>query len=208
MNKTLTNPTQWRPGLYAIVDPEYTHGRDLIAFAKTLIPTAAALQLRAKHTSDRDFLSLALTLKALCHEATIPFIVNDRPGITSLCNADGLHLGQNDMSIADARTIFGTACIGLSTHNLEQAQHAEKAGADLISIGPVFPTKTKGNPDPVVGLTQLERICKTVSLPTVAIGGINLSNAAATLQCGAQWIAAISSAQTLAASSAWRSTTS
>ena len=141
---------------------------------------------------DFAFLELAKRVRSACAHAGVPFVVNDRADIARMVQADGLHLGQDDLSIADARSIVGDMQIGLSTHNLEQALRADREGADLIAFGPVYETRSKQNPDPVVGLEALGQICASVSRPVVAIGGITRENAAKTLEAGPRYLAVIS----------------
>jgi thiamine-phosphate pyrophosphorylase len=177
--------------LYAIVDAEYAERPLELAF-KALNAGCAMVQLRAKRLDDTSFLKIATRVRSACGHAGVPFVVNDRADIARLVEAEGLHLGQDDLSIDDARKVVGDMQIGVSTHSLEQAITAEAEGADLIAFGPVFPTKTKENPDPIVGLRKLAKVCESVSRPVVAIGGISPENAAETLEVGARYIAVIS----------------
>jgi thiamine-phosphate diphosphorylase len=177
--------------LYAIVDAETAEHPLKLTFA-VLNAGCAVLQLRAKQIDDIAFLKIAGRIRSACAHANVPFIVNDRADIARLVRADGLHLGQDDLSIEDARHVVGKMQIGVSTHDLAQAVKADAEGADLIAFGPIFETKTKANPDPVVGLGTLEEVCQTVSRPVVAIGGITPENADETLRAGARYVAAIS----------------
>lgn len=177
--------------LYAIVDAEVAD-RPLALTFQALNAGCAIVQLRAKRLDDVAFLEIAKRVRSACSHAGVPFIVNDRADIARLVRADGLHLGQDDLSIEEARRVVGDMQIGVSTHTLEQAETAEAEGADLIAFGPVFETQTKDNPDPVVGLRTLEALCQAVSRPVVAIGGITPENAGETLQAGARYIAVIS----------------
>ena len=177
--------------LYAIVDAEVADRPLGLAF-RALNAGCAVVQLRAKRLDDVSFLEIAKRVRSACSHAGVPFFVNDRADIARLVGADGLHLGQDDLSIADARRVVGNMQIGVSTHTLEQAVAAEAEGADLIAFGPIFETKTKENPDPIVGLPALERVCQTVSRPVVAIGGITPENVEETRRAGASYIAVIS----------------
>lgn len=177
--------------LYAIVDAEAAD-RPLELTFKALNAGCAMVQLRVKRLDDVAFLEIAKRVRSACAHAEVSFVVNDRADIARLVRADGLHLGQNDLSIADARRVVGNMQVGVSTHNLEQAAKADAQGADLIAFGPVFETKTKENPDPVVGLQALEKVCQTVSRPVVAIGGISPGNAGKALHAGARYVAVIS----------------
>lgn len=177
--------------LYAIVDAEVAD-RPLELTFEALNAGCAMIQLRAKRLDDVAFLKIAQRVRSACAHAQVPFVVNDRADIARLVRADGLHLGQDDLSIEDARRVVGNMQVGVSTHNLEQAATADAEGADLIAFGPVFETKTKENPDPVVGLQALEKVCQTVSRPVVAIGGITPGNAGKALRAGARYVAVIS----------------
>lgn len=181
------------PGLYAIIDPEHCSGRDPIWVAEAILEGGCSiLQLRDKRGADDLTLSLAEELRQRCHLHDVRFVLNDRADLALLSGADGLHLGQYDLSVADARKMIGARPVGVSTHNLEEALAAVEAGADLLGFGPVFPTATKENPDPVVGLEGLRTVVEQVELPIVAIGGINPSNAASSRAAGARWAASIS----------------
>jgi len=177
--------------LYAIVDAEVADHPLALTF-QALNAGCAIVQLRAKRVDDVAFLEIAKRVRSACTHAGVPFVVNDRADIARLVRADGLHLGQNALSIEDARRVVGDMQIGISTHTPEQVEAADNEGADLIAFGPVFATKTKENPDPVVGLRTLTEVCRSVSVPVVAIGGITPENAAETLQAGARYVAAIS----------------
>ena len=127
----------------------------------------------------------------LCRKAGARLVVNDRADLARIFGA-GLHLGQDDLPPADSRRVTGPSlAIGFSTHNFEQALHADRLPVDYIAVGPIFPTATKENPDPVVGLQTLARICKTVRKPVVAIGGTTIENAVEVLHAGASSIAVI-----------------
>lgn len=177
--------------LYAIIDAAASD-EPLALARKALAARCPILQLRAKRLDDQSFVELAFELRGLCTDAGATFVINDRADIARIVNADGLHLGQNDLTVDDARRIVGDMQIGLSTHDAEQAAQGERDGADLVAFGPVFETRTKENPDPVVGLHGLTKVCRSVTRPVVAIGGITLENAEETLQAGARYVAVIS----------------
>lgn len=177
--------------LYAIVDVEVADRPLELAF-QSLNAGCAMLQLRAKNLDDQAFLEIARRIRSACAHAEVPFVINDRPDIARLVRADGLHLGQDDASIGDARKVVGHMPIGVSTHDLTQATEADRQGADLIAFGPVFETRSKRNPDPVVGLERLETVCRAVSRPVVAIGGITPENAGRVFDAGARYVAVIS----------------
>lgn len=177
-------------GLYAIVDPEALGVRDPVRFAAAVLEGGCArLQLRHKSGSDRAFLTLARALRGLCAERGVPFVVNDRPDIAQLSGADGLHLGQDDLPIGEARALLPEAELGLSTHDAEQARATD--GADLVAFGPVFATASKASPDPVVGLEALAAVCAQSARPVIAIGGVNLERAAQVRAAGATYGAVI-----------------
>lgn len=177
--------------VYAIVDADLS--TDPLALGRRAVTAGCPiLQLRAKHLDDRSSTELAIELRALCSEAGSAFVMNDRADIARIVEADGLHLGQDDLRISDARKVVGGMQIGVSTHDLAQAARAEREGADLIAFGPVFETKSKQNPDPVVGVQMLAEVCRRLSRPVVAIGGITPQNAEETLDAGARYIAVIS----------------
>lgn len=182
-----------RRGLYAIVDPERCLGRDPLEVADAILRAGCAmLQLRAKGLPDRDRLALALAMGARARACGVPFVVNDRPDLALLAGADMLHLGQDDLPIAEARRIVGAMPIGRSTHDLAQAREAVAEGADLIGFGPVFTTRSKERPDPTVGTERLAEVVRAIMIPVVAIGGITAENAAAVRSTGAPLWAVIS----------------
>ncbi len=188
-------PVSWR-GLYAIVDPDACSGRDPEAVAQAILRGGCAvLQLRAKRMDDAPLLALARRIAARCAPAGVPFVVNDRPDLAMLAGADGVHLGQRDVSVADARRILGDPddfAIGLSTHDDRELASGLASGADLLAFGPIFPTRSKIDPAPTVGVDGLERACARSALPVVAIGGITVDTARAARAAGAALVAAIS----------------
>ena len=183
------NAGPWR-GHYGIVDPDHAPKGAVETARSILAGGCAVLQLRYKGDDDREHLTLARALGERARAAGRPFVVNDRVDIALLAEADGVHLGQDDLPLADARRLF-TGPIGVSTHSLAQAKRAEAEGADLIGFGPVFATASKERPDPVVGLEGLRETCRAVAIPVVAIGGISLERAAEARAAGAALIAAI-----------------
>lgn len=179
-------------GFYAILDPAQCVGRDPLWVAERILTGGCAvLQLRAKQAADDVVAGLGERLAAMCRAKQVPFVVNDDPMLALALGADGLHLGQGDMPIAQARDVVGAMPIGLSTHSLAQARDAVAQSADLIGFGPVFATASKHDPDPVVGLEALREVCNQVAVAVVAIGGIDASNIAGVAQTGAPLAAAI-----------------
>ena len=150
-------------------------------------------QLRMKTSETQTLYEMAAVLCPLVQKSGGTFIVNDRVDVAKAVGADGVHLGQEDLPLADARAILGPGrLVGISTHNPAQAVEAEAGGADYIGFGPVFPTATKENPDPVVGVDGLCEARARIRIPIVAIGGINTQNASAMRAAGADCIAVVS----------------
>lgn len=179
-------------GLYAIVDTRACRGRAPLVVARAVLDGGcAALQLRAKDMPLAELEALAGQLAETCRAAGVPFVVNDHPAIAGRVGAAGVHVGQEDASVTEARALARGAAVGVSTHDLAQARKAAAEGADLIGFGPVFATQSKDNPDPVVGLDGLAAVCSTVRLPVVAIGGVDLARAQGIREAGAPLAAAI-----------------
>lgn len=181
-------------GLYAIIDnsirPDLSNGE--IA-KKVLAGGAKIVQLRGKGLSSKELLADAREIRDLTKKAGAAFIVNDRADIALLSDADGVHLGQDDLPVSEARKILGAGkLIGISTHNIEQAMKAEQEGADYIGFGPVFGTTTKADAEEAKGLQALREIKNNVKIPVVAIGGINPENTANVISAGADAVAVIS----------------
>jgi thiamine-phosphate pyrophosphorylase len=155
---------------------------------------ADIIQIRGKDCSDRELLQHARRLKKNLARTQTLLIINDCPNIAALSDADGVHLGQDDMSIADARKIIGKGkIIGKSTHSLKQAQDAQEEGADYLGFGPIFQTPTKPDYTPV-GLKTLREISKKIQTPFFAIGGINHGNCHEVMEHGATRIAVVRAA--------------
>jgi thiamine-phosphate pyrophosphorylase len=181
-------------GYYAILDatPELCADDDALeAHARKLLAAGpCCLQLRAKASTARLLDAAGRRLLALCRAAGVPFCVNDRLDVALAIGADVVHLGQDDLPLADAQRVRAAAgrpelAIGFSTHNAPQASAAAAAGADYIGFGPVFGTRSKANPDPTVGLEALAAVCRAVEVPVVAIGGITLDAVPAVARAGA-----------------------
>jgi thiamine-phosphate pyrophosphorylase len=178
---------------YAITDQKNSLGRNDLEIAAALIAGGVScLQYRAKKVSARQQWETARQLRAMCREAGLPFIVNDRADLALACGADGLHIGQDDMPLQEARRLMGPGIlIGRSTHSPSQAREAWDQGADYIGYGPLFATQTKENNVPPLGLGTLKEIASTIPIPVVAIGGIKLQHLEAISAEGAQHIAVV-----------------
>jgi thiamine-phosphate pyrophosphorylase len=180
--------------LCVITDAHLARGRDHAGIAEAALQGGAdMIQLRDKTGSLRDLLPQARAIRALCRSHGAVFIVNDRLDLALAADADGAHVGQEDLPAADARRLLGPERIlGVSTHSLDQAHAAWKAGADYIGFGPMFPTGTKDTGYTPKGPAALREIRGAVSIPIVAIGGITLENVATIIEAGATAPAVIS----------------
>lgn len=154
---------------------------------------AAMIQLRHKSASGSQLFTWALAIRNLCREYHALFIINDRVDIALACEADGVHLGQDDLPAAAARKLLGnTRIIGVSVSSPEEAVQAEKDGADYIGFGHVYPTVSKLKEHPPLGPENLQKTVQSISLPVVAIGGISIENAPILISRGASGVAVIS----------------
>lgn len=154
---------------------------------------ATLIQLREKRASPREFYEAALDAISVARTLGVQIVINDRVDIAIAVKADGVHLGQTDLPPDRARMLLGeSGILGYSTHTLEQALAATSAPVDYIAIGPVFQTRTKQNPDEIVGLETVSLVKRDATLPLVAIGGITLDSARAVVESGADSVAVIS----------------
>lgn len=181
--------------LYAVTDRHWLDGRTLKEVVReSLDGGVTMLQLREKQLDEGHFLEEAKELQQLCRSYHVPFLVNDNVDIALAMDADGVHVGQSDMAAGDVRKKLGSSkIIGVSAQTVEQALLAEKAGADYLGVGAVFPTGSKDDADDV-SYETLKAICNAVSIPVVAIGGItqeNIHQLAGSGICGAAVISAI-----------------
>jgi len=176
--------------LYVIVDPEQKK-KNFLSFVEELVENGAKIiQLRAKNLADRDFYCLGKKIRKLT-EGKAVFIINDRVDLAISLNAEGVHLGQDDLPIGEAKKFFPGKIVGLSCHNEEDILVAKKQNVSYISIGPIFVTKIKRAKEPV-GLELIKRARKEVNLPIVAIGGIGEGNIREVFDAGADYAAVIS----------------
>jgi thiamine-phosphate pyrophosphorylase len=193
MTSRCQHPALQEARLYGILDLGYVSEDNALAVARKMLEGGVQLlQLRAKSRSPQEMRSLALDLAPLCGAHQVPFILNDHPELVSETGADGAHVGQDDVSVAEARALAGEhAIIGKSTHSVAQALAAEREGADYIGFGPLFATPTK--PDyPQIGLNEIMQAQRLVSLPVFCIGGIKRENLPGVLAAGARRVVIVS----------------
>ena len=180
--------------LYLVTDRTLSLGRSTVeVVAAAVSGGVTCVQLREKHCSTREFLEEARRVRELLVGTGVPLFINDRLDVALAVAADGVHLGQNDMHISDARRLVGERLvIGISAESVADAIRAEAEGADYIGVSPVFTTPTKMDTAPPLGLDGLRAIRRAVQLPLVAIGGIDANNAAQVLRAGADGLAVVS----------------
>ncbi|MCD6231947.1 thiamine phosphate synthase [Candidatus Aerophobetes bacterium] len=180
--------------IYLLTDPNLSSGRTHEEVVRESIAGGAKIiQLRDKIATTRKLIEIGKKLREMTLKAGVIFIVNDRVDIALSVDADGVHLGEDDMPIAYARKILGEGkIIGISVDNVEKAKIAEAEGADYIALGPIFSTKTKINAGEPVGVEEIKKVKSIVRLPVIAIGGINLQNIQLVAMAGADSVAVIS----------------
>lgn len=145
------------------------------------------LQLREKDLSDRELIAIGKEIMKITSGTNIKFIINDRADIAKIVDADGVHLGQDDLTLAEAKSILGEGKIyGLSTHSLEEAKEALAQNPNYIGFGPVYPTPTKAKADPAVGLDNIQEVVSTSPVPVVVLGGIDETNLQKVINAGAK----------------------
>jgi thiamine-phosphate pyrophosphorylase len=180
------------PALYAIVDPLDTRLDPLALAAAYLAAGARLLQLRLKGVSARTLHTVALELRGATRATGAAFVVNDRPDVAAAVDADGVHLGQDDVPPAVARAILGPErWVGVSTHDLDEARAALRDGADYLGVGPVFDTTSKPGALPARGLALVRAVRALTDRPLVGIGGITPDTASSVLDAGADAVAII-----------------
>ena len=180
-------------GLYLVLDTQALKGRDAVEVAARAIRGGAkVIQLRDKHLMRGEVLEIARRLKEICAEKGVLFIVNDYLDIALAAGADGLHLGQEDLPLAEARRLLPIdSLVGCSITSLSQAVRAQAGGADYVAVGSIYPTLSKEK-FKLVGLETLRRVRSRVSLPLIAIGGIDHTNVKEVMKAGATGVAVIS----------------
>jgi len=181
------------PPLYMILDAALLTTSELEAARKLADAGVRLIQYRNKRGSSRELLQASSALAAELVPRGALFFVNDRPDVALLSGANGVHIGQSDLPVAETRAVLGQGkLLGVSTHNLEQFRAAAETDADYIALGPVFATDSKANPDPVVGTVMIREARKLTKKPIVGIGGISLERAKEVMEAGADSVAVIS----------------
>jgi len=178
------------PSLYAILDSSLLTMSEMILAEMLAESGVELIQYRNKKAPSRELFEISKRLSAALAHGGVRFIVNDRPDIALLTGAGGVHVGQDDLGVEDARAICGVGrWVGVSTHTLEQVAAAGRTSADYVAFGPIYATTTKQNPDAVVGTEQLRQARRLTQKPLVAIGGITLERAAEVYGAGADSLA-------------------
>ncbi|HVP18800.1 MAG TPA: thiamine phosphate synthase [Spirochaetia bacterium] len=180
--------------LYLVTDSGLLQGRTLVEVVEAALRGGVtAVQYREKSAPTRRMIEEARELRQLCRAAGVPFIVNDRVDVALAVDADGVHVGQDDMPAAVARRLIGKGRIlGVSAVDAEEARRAEADGADYIGASPIFATPTKPDAPRPMGVEGLRKLAYAVRVPVVAIGGVNANNAAAMIAAGASGVAVVS----------------
>ena len=180
--------------LYLVIGPGHCAGRDMADVAEAAARGGATLvQLRDKASTTRRQIDGARRLRARLAPLGVPLLINDRVDVALAAAADGVHLGQSDMDPADARRLLGgEAIVGVTVHTLDEARAVPRDRVDYVSIGGVFATASKNNPNPPIGVAGLAEIAALFDLPLVAIAGITRDNAASVIACGVAGVAVIS----------------
>jgi len=186
--------------LYCITAEEHSLGRSNIEVVQKMIDAGVTIiQYREKDKKMKAKYSECLLIRKMTKEAGVTFIVNDDIDLAIIVEADGVHIGQDDLPIEKVRQLVGEdMIIGISTHSPEEARQAVKSGADYIGVGPIFKTATKKDVCDPVGLTYLEYVARNITIPFVAIGGIKVDNIAEVVKKGAGCIAVITEITTSA----------
>jgi thiamine-phosphate pyrophosphorylase len=180
--------------LYLCTDRALSLGRPVLEAVEAAIAGGVSMvQVREKAGSSRAFYQMALELRALTKRLGTPLVVNDRLDIALAVGADGVHLGQSDLPLSAARKLAGAALfIGVSAGTEEEAEAAQRAGADYLGVGPVYPTGSKADARAVLGTERLRSVKNAVRIPVIGIGGISPANAAEVMKTGVAGVAVIS----------------
>lgn len=178
MKKTINKTLKEQLLLYAVTDRTWLKDTETLAqkVEQAILGGVTMVQLREKDLNKESFLEEAKSIKTVCDRYQVPFLINDHVDIAKEVNASGVHLGQDDVTLPEARKILGEdKIIGISAHNVKEARKAQEEGADYLGVGAAFVTGTKADAKPI-DFHLLQEICNTVSIPVVAIGGITLEN--------------------------------
>jgi thiamine-phosphate pyrophosphorylase len=180
--------------LYVVTDRPLARGRSLEQVVEAALRGGATvIQLREKETNTREFIALGQRLQELCRAHQVPLIINDRLDVALAIEADGVHVGQEDMPVALARRLLGPdKILGATASTPEEARQAEADGADYLGCNAVFYTPTKTDTGTPLGIEGFRRLVQAVSIPVVAIGGIKATNTAELIQAGAAGVAVVS----------------
>lgn len=182
--------------LYLVLDPVLCGGiAGMVQTTQVAVANGVtAVQLRSEQAYDRrDWYQAALALKEVLADTTVPLLINDQVDVAMAVQADGVHVGQSDLPVDVVRKLIGTEkLIGLSVSNASQMQSVPWAQVDYLGIGPIYPTNSKGDAAPVLGVEQLQKLVQSKQCPAVAIGGINRSNITQVMQTGIDGVAVIS----------------
>ncbi|MBM3308902.1 MAG: thiamine phosphate synthase [Candidatus Altiarchaeales archaeon] len=180
-------------GFYFITDSKLSRKTNVEDVKSAVKGGAKIVQYREKGKNLADFLIEAFELKKICNGKGVLFLINDSVSACLLTDADGVHLGQEDMPLETARNILGKEkVIGVTAHNVEEAVESERNGTDYLGLSPIFHTNTKLDAGPAAGLQLIRDVKKKVKIPCAAIGGINESNVDSVIQTGADMVSAIS----------------
>jgi len=179
--------------LYAVTDRTWLKGKSLAwQVEESLKGGVTMLQLREKTLDAEQFRAEALEMKALCQKYHVPFLINDNVELALAVDADGVHVGQDDMKAGQVRALLGTGkIVGVSVHTVDEALEAQAAGADYLGLGSVFPTGTKAGVD-IMPRETIQDICAAVDIPCVAIGGISPDNLWKLSGCGLAGVSVVS----------------
>jgi thiamine-phosphate pyrophosphorylase len=181
------------PPLYPITDVRLSGLSHVDQAAQLIKGGATLIQIRDKESTPDELYRAAIACIALARPLGVKIIINDRADIALAADADGVHLGQDDLPAEEARALIGASrVVGVSTHTVEQAARAAALPVDYVAIGPAFRTSTKVDPDPVVGLALITEVSTRIAKPLVAIGGITLERARDVIEAGADSVAVIS----------------
>ena len=178
--------------IYPVITTEFCGGRSPETIAKAVLDGGARIiQIREKTMADGDFLPLLKRIRLLSHEYDALLIVDDRVDAALATNADGVHLGQDDFPVLDARRLAPELLIGVSTHNENEVGHAQKEGCSYLNIGPIFPTQTKQLSCRSLGLETLKKLIPLVHCPFSVMGGVKQDSLPVLRSCGVKHVAAV-----------------